>query len=244
VVDFLRDTLFEQDPKKPGAEGVERTDSYLAFVVTKDKVPWVDLGPAQLIEDAVAAWREAITGGKDIPSERPAKVRELVWAKVRTEFPDNVKVVYVSPDLALCRVPSAALPGDKPRTILPEDCTVAVIPHAVFLLDKLWPRFPFRTAPPGSFKPDQTEALGQAQLEIYRHSDKIPELAAGFRGKVEEVPGTGEEVLKAGPDGKAHPPAVGCLHALRARTLTAEVNVDGRREVFGPLRRKRQNPGR
>jgi CHAT domain-containing protein len=48
------------------------------------------------------------------------------------------------------------------------------------------------------------EALRQAQLEIYRHPDKIPELAEGFRGKFEEVPGSGEEV-KPSKDGKAHP---------------------------------------
>jgi CHAT domain-containing protein len=48
------------------------------------------------------------------------------------------------------------------------------------------------------------EALRQAQLEIYRHPDKIPELAKGFRVPFQEVPG-GEELLKPGADGKAHP---------------------------------------
>jgi CHAT domain-containing protein len=49
------------------------------------------------------------------------------------------------------------------------------------------------------------EALRQAQLEIYRHPDKVAEWAVGFRGKFEEVPGTGEEHAKPGSDGKAHP---------------------------------------
>src|SRR5262249_10093814 len=49
------------------------------------------------------------------------------------------------------------------------------------------------------------EALRQAQLEVYRHPDKIPDLAKGFRGKFVEVPGSAEEVLKPGSDGKAHP---------------------------------------
>jgi CHAT domain-containing protein len=48
------------------------------------------------------------------------------------------------------------------------------------------------------------EALRQAQLEIYRHPDKIPELAKDFRSGFEEAPGSGEEV-KPGPDGKARP---------------------------------------
>jgi hypothetical protein len=66
----------------------------------------------------------------------------LAWAKVRKEIPKGVKVVYVSPDMALCRVPWAALLGDKPNTILLEDYAVAVVPHAAFLLDKLWPQDP------------------------------------------------------------------------------------------------------
>src|SRR5262249_22232328 len=114
------------------------------FVLTRDKIAWLDLGPAQPIEDAVRAWREAITRGKEIPADMPAKVRDLIWAKVRKEVPKKAKVVYLSPDLALCRVPWAALPGDKPDTILLEDYAVAVVPHAVSLLDKLW--LPERTS--------------------------------------------------------------------------------------------------
>ena len=35
--------------------------------------------------------------------------------------------------------------------------------------------------------------------------ERIAELAAGFRGTFKEVPGAGAEVVKPGPDGKAHP---------------------------------------
>jgi CHAT domain-containing protein len=139
VVDFLRWTLLEYGPTVPGKKGEKQTARYLAFVVTRDKVAWLDLGEAEPIERAVTAWREAITAGHDIPAELPRKVRDLVWAKVREELGERVKVVYLCPDLALCRVPWAALPGDRPNTILLEDYAVATIPHAVFLLDKLWP---------------------------------------------------------------------------------------------------------
>ncbi len=61
-----------------------------------------------------------------------------MWEKVRKELPAGIKTVYVCPDAALCKVPFAALPGDKPGTILLEDFAVATIPHAPFLLDKLW----------------------------------------------------------------------------------------------------------
>jgi CHAT domain-containing protein len=49
------------------------------------------------------------------------------------------------------------------------------------------------------------EALRQAQLEIYHHPDRVAELAAGFRGKFEEVPGAAEVPVKPGAGGKAHP---------------------------------------
>jgi CHAT domain-containing protein len=147
VVDFLRYILFEQDPKVPGARGAKWTTSYLAFVVTRDRVSWSDLGPAEPIEAAVAAWRQAITDGKDVPAALSARVRELVWARVRKELPASVKQVYLCPDLALCRVPWAALPGDKPNTILLEEYALATVPHAVFLLDKLWPQDAAPTRP-------------------------------------------------------------------------------------------------
>ncbi len=150
VVDFVRYTFFEYDPDKPGEAGEKRTARYLAFVVTRDKVAWVDLDTAANIENAVGAWREAITSGKDIPAAVPAKVRELVWEKVRKELPAGIKTVYVCPDAALCRVPWGALPGDKPGTILLEDFAVAIIPHAPFLLDKLWPQDPLKNPPTGA----------------------------------------------------------------------------------------------
>jgi CHAT domain-containing protein len=139
VVDFLQRYLFEQDPKVPGKKGGKVTDRYLAFVLTRDKVSWIELGEAEPIEGAITAWREAITAGKDVPPEVPAKVRELVWAKVQKELPEQVKMVYLCPDRELCRVPWAALPGDKPDTVLLEKYALANLPHAEFLLDKLWP---------------------------------------------------------------------------------------------------------
>ncbi len=50
------------------------------------------------------------------------------------------------------------------------------------------------------------ESLRQAQLEIYKNPTKIPELAKGFRGRFDEVPGSGGEAeIKPNKDGKAHP---------------------------------------
>ena len=50
------------------------------------------------------------------------------------------------------------------------------------------------------------ESLRQAQLEIYKNPGTIAELAKGFRGKFEEVPGTGGDLpIKPDKNGKAHP---------------------------------------
>src|SRR5262249_53345209 len=101
-LDLLAYTNFQFDPKKPGRAGVKRTPCYLAFVVGRDRVRWIDLGEAVPIDRAVALWREALaTTMAPVPTDLPAKVRELVWAKVRPLFPAGAKVVYVAPDLAL-----------------------------------------------------------------------------------------------------------------------------------------------
>jgi CHAT domain-containing protein len=49
------------------------------------------------------------------------------------------------------------------------------------------------------------EALRQAQLEIYRHPQRITRLAAGFRGKFVEVAGSRDKLVAPAADGKAHP---------------------------------------
>jgi CHAT domain-containing protein/Tfp pilus assembly protein PilF len=158
LVDYFHYTFFDWDNEKPVGMKESRTPRYLAFVVTRDKVAWVDLDPAAKIEPAITHWREAITGDplRGIPTASPetttklgAKVRELVWDKVRKAIPTSTKVVYICPDADLHRVPFAALPGDKPGAILLEDFALATIPHARFLLDKLWPQDPLKNPPSG-----------------------------------------------------------------------------------------------
>jgi CHAT domain-containing protein/Tfp pilus assembly protein PilF len=147
VVDFIRHSFLELDKEKLGQIGNKITARYSAFVVTKQRIAWADLGEAEAIEEAVSAWRECITGSKGIPDAIPTKVRALVWEKVRKELPAGIKNVYISPDATLCKLPWAALPGDKPETILLEDFAVAIIPHAQFLIDKLWPQDPLALLP-------------------------------------------------------------------------------------------------
>jgi CHAT domain-containing protein len=222
VVDFLRWTLFEQDPKLPGKEGAKQTARYLAFVLTRDKVTWLDLEEAEPIEKAVRDWREAITAGQDIPPELPVKVRKLVWAKVRQELPEQVKRVYLCPDLALCRVPWAALPGDKPNTILLEEYALATVPHAVFLLDKLWPQ----DASPK--RPTDVLAVGGVGYDVVLPAlDQAasnrgePLLKLGQKPKWDALPGAAAEVK--GVTGAARKKDLVCRTLEKEEATTATV---------------------
>ncbi len=183
VVDFLAYTFLEQDPDKPGEAGLKRTPSYLAFVLTRDKVVRVELGPAEPIDKAVVLWREALTGpGKEVPADLPREVRLVVWDKIRPQLPRGVKTLYLCPDSTLTQLPWAALPGDKPGTILLEDHALAVLPHAPFLLDKLWPDDP---RPEGRQRPEGVLAVGGVAYD----AEPRPSSALAKRGDPPLKPG-------------------------------------------------------
>ena len=139
LVDYFRYTFYEWDDTRPAGQKYQQTARYLAFVVTRDAVAWVDLESDAAVKSAVDAWRAAIDSGKAIPADVPAKARDAVWGPVRKHLPAGVRVVYVCPDADLCQLPFAAVPGDKPNTILLDEFAVAVVPHAPFLLDRLRP---------------------------------------------------------------------------------------------------------
>lgn len=148
-VDIQPFRLFEEGDNIPAELG-QKGAKYTAFVVTKDRVHWIDLNEAAPIEKAVSLWREAITTPPfAVAADLPAKVRELVWAPVRKHLPAGTKVVYVCPDAELTKLPWAAIPGDKPGTILLEEFAIATVPHAPFLLDSLWPQDKRPNAPTG-----------------------------------------------------------------------------------------------
>jgi CHAT domain-containing protein/tetratricopeptide (TPR) repeat protein len=148
VVDYFVYRFSEFDDTRPVGRKVRLTWRYMAFVVTRARVTWVDLDTLERTNGALNAWRAAITGGKEVPAPAAAKVRELIWEKVRSAVPAAIKTLYICPDGVLCRVPWAALPGDKPGTVLLENFALATIPHPPFLLDKLWVQDPIKNRPP------------------------------------------------------------------------------------------------
>jgi CHAT domain-containing protein len=116
----------------------------------------VELGPAQPINAAIAAWRQALTAWRatlpaaeqqrleDAANRAAARVRRLVWEPLAPHLPAGTQTVYLSPDEDLARLPFAALPGTRPGRILLDDYALAVVPHGPFLLEQLLypPRFP------------------------------------------------------------------------------------------------------
>jgi CHAT domain-containing protein len=149
-IDLLRYTRYERDPQKPGKEGERRIPSYAAFVLVAGRpMRRVELGDAGPIDDAVREWRRAITGWRpSLPdAERlaleqradgaAAGLGRLVWRKLAEHLPAGTHTVYLAPDGDLARVPWAALPGQRPGTVLLEDHALAIVPHGPYLLEQL-----------------------------------------------------------------------------------------------------------
>jgi tetratricopeptide (TPR) repeat protein/CHAT domain-containing protein len=152
VLDLVQFTRIEQDPQVRGKKGERRTPSYVGFVLARGRpVRRVDLGPAQPIDEAVAGWRKAIVARRDDPAAEA--LRRRVWEPLAKHFPPNTATVLIAPDGALSAVPWAALPGDRPGTVLLERYALALVPHAPFLLDRL-------TAPPSRGAAGDVLALG------------------------------------------------------------------------------------
>ena len=144
-VDLLRYYYFEFDPMKPGKAGRKYSLRYVAFVVTREQIHHIDLGPAEPLEAAVKQWREGLTGRKSPHSNLPptgrsapnVTLRKLLWEPLEKQFPPGTTTVYLCPDQMLCFLPWGALPGKKVDTVLLEDYTLAIVPHGPYLLGQL-----------------------------------------------------------------------------------------------------------
>jgi CHAT domain-containing protein/Tfp pilus assembly protein PilF len=146
-VDLLRYVRPRWDPKVKGEKGKSSASHYVAFVLTRGRLARVDLGEAKPIEEALALWRRALDEDSAAADKHGARVRRLAWDRLAGELKGS-DTVYLSPDAALTRLPWAALPGDKPDTVLLERLRVAVVPHGAFLLDSLTAPRPEATRKP------------------------------------------------------------------------------------------------
>jgi tetratricopeptide (TPR) repeat protein/CHAT domain-containing protein len=108
---------------------------YQAFFLAPGRpIRRADLGPAKPIDEAIASWRLAI--GRGEASLAPQKLKEQVWDKLAAELPPGTTTVYLCPEGDLARLPWAALPGNKPGTVLLEELALAVVPSGAWLLEQ------------------------------------------------------------------------------------------------------------
>jgi tetratricopeptide (TPR) repeat protein len=104
---------------------VERSLS--AFVVRAGGgVQRIELGFAEPIDEAIERWRAGLGGSSD-QQEAGQLLRERLWAPL-TEAIGDAKLVLVSPDGAIGKLPLGALPGAKSETYLIEDVAIAIVP--------------------------------------------------------------------------------------------------------------------
>lgn len=154
VVDFVRFMFTWQEADRPGHQGWHQTAAYMAFVLRRGQPAMkVTLDTAEKIDAAILRWRQDIELGQ--VGTAATDVRRLVWEKIEPLLPPAqgnaasaapkgspshaaaVPTVYICPDGRLASVPWAALPGSQPGTVLLEEYSLAVLPHAQFLLNVL-----------------------------------------------------------------------------------------------------------
>lgn len=126
---------------------------YAVFILAPGRpVRRVELGPAQSIDEAVLDWQSVVldqnywasrsveaiqSSWENKIEELGRRVRKQIWDRLRDQVPEAAHTLYIAPDGALIRFPFAALPGDRPQTILLERYRIANVPDGPFFLGQL-----------------------------------------------------------------------------------------------------------
>jgi len=115
-------------PPKAGTSRVAWEQRLACFVVRRDgPVTYVNLGPVGPIARAVAAWRESLgQPSGEAGSKAGLELRRLVWEPLAAHVA-GARVLLISPDGPLLRLPLAALPGAQPNSYLIEQVAVACV---------------------------------------------------------------------------------------------------------------------
>jgi tetratricopeptide (TPR) repeat protein len=135
LVDFLVHTGLRPDRPLALQKRARRLN---AWAVRADApTARIDLGPMAPIEEAITSWRRALEEGRDAAAT-PARLREAIWAPLEKHLV-GAKIVLISPDGSLGRLPFAALPGKKKGTYLIQEVPLAVLPVPQVLPQLLQP---------------------------------------------------------------------------------------------------------
>jgi CHAT domain-containing protein len=196
LLDFLEYTHYSPSAEKKGQWKTERR--LVAFVVRRDALERVDLGPASAVKKALDDWRLALqrhfrTEGDDALG---AAVRQLLWQPLEKHL-HGAKVVLVSPDGDLARVPFAALPGSKKDSYLLEERAIAVVPVPQLLPELLTPRPVTGKDEPSLMlvgDVDYGAAPGSAADAVVSHTAPRPSRQSTLAA-AKPLPGTRAEIL-------------------------------------------------
>jgi tetratricopeptide (TPR) repeat protein/CHAT domain-containing protein len=125
LVDFFEYWWSAPALDRPGTFDVRR--SLIAFVVRPDRpVEMFDLGAVEPIAAAIDVWRGDYGKSADA-RQAGALLRSRLWAPL-VEAVGDAKLMLISPDGALGKLPFAALPGAAPDAYLIEDVPLALVP--------------------------------------------------------------------------------------------------------------------
>jgi CHAT domain-containing protein/tetratricopeptide (TPR) repeat protein len=126
LVDFLIIRIYIPADQAAGTK--PRAEKHLlAAVVRKGQaVQLVDLGQVAPMEQSVETWRVAF-GMLAEGAAAGRLLRERIWEPIESKL-GGAKIVLVSPDGVLGRLPLGALPGKEPGKYLLEERTIALVP--------------------------------------------------------------------------------------------------------------------
>jgi CHAT domain-containing protein/tetratricopeptide (TPR) repeat protein len=125
LVDFYEYIHFSPHKEVKGKYELQRR--LVPFVLRNGQaIVQVDLGPADLIGNAVMSWRQALGGSPGALDAAARELARLVWEPLRPHVADT-KTLLVALDGVLTRFPFGALPGKNPGTYLIEDMTIGYV---------------------------------------------------------------------------------------------------------------------
>ena len=114
LIDYTRNHNVRMTQKAVKQHGL-RYSTYRAFVLrggSCDTVGLVDLGDAQIIDDAITSYRSALLNNRNSEADARrlgAAVRDLVWSPLESYLSEGDQVLVV-PDGAITTLPFSALP--------------------------------------------------------------------------------------------------------------------------------------
>jgi CHAT domain-containing protein len=100
-----------------------------AFVVHRDRVDRVELGPVAAIKQALANWGPQLASPLTPKRQNAAReLKQLVWLPLEKLLTDKDQTVLIAADGVTARIPFAALPGKTDQSYLLDERLVSMAP--------------------------------------------------------------------------------------------------------------------